>query len=137
VRFFVNVTLVLSVCAVLFLTLDPYAAQSDAVIATDRSALTLGVLPTAGHALMFAWLGFLVTVRWQLSGRPLTRQAILGLLALAALAGAADEQAQRFVASHGPELVDWVADVAGAAFGFAAGRWVGTRWPVVARSGNR
>lgn len=116
-RRYLDVAVAVAILGVLVITLDPSVARHDAVVATDQSSLSFGVLPTAAHALIFAALGLVVGLRLALvPGAASWWRTIAAFVVIAAFA-AADEQAQRLVDGHGPEFIDWVADVLGAGVG--------------------
>jgi hypothetical protein len=125
-RWVLDAAIVASVLLALVLTLDPRLPQDETVVAADASSLSFGILPLAAHGLIFAGLGMVVALRLTLLPPEAQRRPTLIALTAIAVFAAADEQAQRLVDGHGPELVDWVADVTGASIGLATTRL--TQW---------
>ena len=126
VRWLLDSTVAATALLVLALTLDPRVPQNTAAIVADQASLSFGVLPLAAHGLIFAGLGTIVGLRLTLLPPEAQRRPTLIALTAIALFAAADEQAQRLVAGHGPEFADWVADVTGASIGLATARL--TQW---------
>lgn len=107
---------------ILVVTLDSNVPNNQAFVVADGSYYTLGVLPLVAHFTLFAVLGVAVALRQFVYRSRLTWQRAVVFLAVVAIFAAADEQAQRWVAGHGPEMVDWVADMAGAITGLLIAR---------------
>lgn len=107
---------------ILVVTLDSNVPNNQAFVVADGSYYTLGVLPLVAHFTLFAVLGVAVALRQFVYRSRLTWQRAVVFLAVVAIFAAADEQAQRWVAGHGPETVDWVADLAGVITGLLIAR---------------
>lgn len=71
------------------------------------------------HAAEYAVLGAVLARALGAGGRPPARVLAVAML-LGSLYGASDELHQAFVPGRSAEVVDWVADTAGAALGAAA-----------------
>ena len=78
------------------------------------------------HAALYGVLGWLVGAALRRTGRRGWRAVVAALLAIAAFA-ALDEAHQAWTPGRVPAAGDWLADVAGAALGLAAGTWIGGR----------
>ncbi len=121
VRLLADAGVVGAAALILVVMLDSNVPNNQAFVAADGSYYTLGVLPLVAHFSLFAVLGVAVALRQFVYRSRLTWQRAVVFLAVVAIFAAADEQAQRWVAGHGPETVDWVADMAGAASGLMIG----------------
>lgn len=81
-------------------------------------ALSLPYSDKLLHMVEYAGLGVLMTRALALGGRGLSASAsVAAALGLGALYGLSDELHQAFVPHRGADLLDWLADVAGAAGG--------------------
>jgi VanZ family protein len=98
------------------------------------SSLSEPPLPTtfsdkAGHALAYAGLAVVIAraLAGGLSAR-ISMRTLLGAILIASAYGAGDELHQLFVPNRSADVLDWVADGAGAICG-AAGSWA---WGIIA-----
>jgi VanZ family protein len=82
-----------------------------------------GITDKGGHFIGYALLGALM-LRALAGGRlaAITWRLALAALALSSLYGISDELHQVFVAGRSPEVLDWVADSAGALAAVVTGR---------------
>ncbi|MBW3541026.1 MAG: VanZ family protein [Planctomycetes bacterium] len=92
-------------------------------VATHVPAPSLGRMPQgsdkAMHLAAFAGLGFL-SMWWRHARGGVLRREVWLVLAVCALYAAIDELLQIPIASRRGDILDWLADIAGAALGVAA-----------------
>ena len=107
--------IVVTVAAILWLTLTPGGGGDG--------GCPLGLPCAAGHFLLFAILGVALTARYAASdaARRSPRRVLLMMVLAVWIFAAADELAQTPIEHRSAELVDWLADMAGAITGMLLG----------------
>ncbi len=119
-----EVAIVLVVAVILVTSLSPggsLAADPVRQSALEGSAVDFGAGRAAGHAALYALLGFAAAARFAVSD--FARQAPYRALAMMLLAiwliAGGSEAAQSYVPGRAPELTDWLLDMGGAIVGLA------------------